>query len=135
MGVGYGDGGEMEVYLKGTGCTKVWKKGKLFTLRAVRRGGLFGEMRWPRQGRFHGPGVAAQWRSSVVVARCRLTVLLPAWADRGSRHQHSDRRPRCVLALCPSSFCVSSRVSAFLGRTGTLGLSPGPSSPSPGVDV
>lgn len=134
MGVGYGDGGEMEVYLKGTGCAKVWKKGKLFTLRAVRRG-LFGEMRWSRQGRFHGPGVAAQWRSLVVVARCWLTVPLPAWTDRDSRHQQLDRRPRCVLALRPSSFCVSSRISAFLGWTGILELSPGPSSPSPGVDV
>lgn len=52
--------------MEGIGRTKVWKKGKLLTLRAV--GGLFSEMSWPTQGKFCGPGVATQRRLLVVPA-------------------------------------------------------------------
>lgn len=51
------------------------------------------------------------------VARCRLTVPLPGWAHRGSGYQHLGRRPSRVLAPRPSSFCVSSCISVFLGQT------------------
>lgn len=103
------------MHVERTGRRKVWKKGKLFTLRAVGGAGLFSEMCWPRQGRFRGPGVATQRRSLVGVTRCRLTVSLPGWADKGSRHQPSGRRPSRVLALRTSFL----RLQSYLCLLGT----------------